>query len=145
MSYTYTPPKPSTTDAADFTVTTLATGGGNGGGNKRSVEDDSAHLTPSKKSNDLLSGGGALRDICNPQLKQLHLQQQATNESKGLRYFSGKVAKKVEEKGHTTYQEVADELVNETLCEMQNGLQGDNSKKIEHKNIRYYYMNSLFL
>ncbi|CAM9388472.1 unnamed protein product, partial [Chrysoparadoxa australica] len=36
-----------------------------------------------------------------------------TKASKGLRHFSMKVCKKVEEKGQTTYNEVADELVKE--------------------------------
>ena len=36
--------------------------------------------------------------------------------SKGLRHFSMKVCKKVEEKGHTTYNEVADELVTEFMA-----------------------------
>lgn len=35
--------------------------------------------------------------------------------SKGLRHFSMKVCKKVEEKGQTTYNEVADELVREFM------------------------------
>ena len=40
---------------------------------------------------------------------------------RGLRFFSEMVAKKVEAKGSTTYQEVADELVNECISgEMNN-------------------------
>ena len=59
--------------------------------------------------------------------------------SRGLRHFSEKVAKKVQEKGHTTYQEVADELVYEYVVQNQpetldNG--AINFKKVEHKNIR---------
>lgn len=59
--------------------------------------------------------------------------------NKGLRHFSEKVAKKVEEKGHTTYQEVADELVKEYIAENKGRNKvGDPSphKKVEHKNIR---------
>mmetsp|Transcript_27733 Transcript_27733/g.43017 ORF Transcript_27733/g.43017 Transcript_27733/m.43017 type:complete len:331 (-) Transcript_27733:231-1223(-) len=61
-----------------------------------------------------------------------------TGGNKGLRHFSEKVAKKVEEKGHTTYQEVADELVKEYIAENKGRKDGDPSphKKVEHKNIR---------
>ncbi|CAG9531531.1 unnamed protein product [Cercopithifilaria johnstoni] len=37
----------------------------------------------------------------------------STDKSKGLRHFSTKVCEKVKEKGHTNYNEVADELVSE--------------------------------
>lgn len=37
---------------------------------------------------------------------------------KGLRHFSAKVCAKVEEKGCTSYNEVADELVNELGSEL---------------------------
>ena len=40
---------------------------------------------------------------------------------KGLRHFSMKVCEKVEKKGVTTYNEVADELVSE-LSDLQTGL-----------------------
>ena len=40
---------------------------------------------------------------------------------KGLRHFSMKVCEKVEKKGVTTYNEVADELVSE-LSDLQSGL-----------------------
>mmetsp|Transcript_11357 Transcript_11357/g.22489 ORF Transcript_11357/g.22489 Transcript_11357/m.22489 type:complete len:325 (-) Transcript_11357:47-1021(-) len=50
--------------------------------------------------------------------------------SKGLRHFSMKVCKKVEEKGHTSYNEVADELVREFLAE------GTAGTKYDEKNIR---------
>ena len=46
---------------------------------------------------------------------------------KGLRHFSAKVCSKVEEKGVTTYNEVADDLVQEIGLEM---------GKFDHKNIR---------
>lgn len=56
-------------------------------------------------------------------------QQQGANAAadKGLRHFSAKVCAKVEEKGVTTYNEVADELVREIGLEM---------GKCDHKNIR---------
>lgn len=40
-------------------------------------------------------------------------RRNADRSGKGLRHFSMKVCKKVEEKGTTTYNEVADELVEE--------------------------------
>lgn len=40
-------------------------------------------------------------------------RRNADRSGKGLRHFSMKVCKKVEEKGKTTYNEVADELVEE--------------------------------
>lgn len=46
-------------------------------------------------------------------------RRNADRSGKGLRHFSMKVCKKVEEKGTTTYNEVADELVEEVkflLC-----------------------------
>jgi transcription factor Dp-1 len=47
----------------------------------------------------------------------------------GLRHFSMKVFRKVEEKGNTTYNEVADELVREVIAERGGG-------KFDEKNIR---------
>jgi len=49
---------------------------------------------------------------------------------KGLRHFSMKVCEKVEEKGKTTYNEVADDLVSE---EMKNNAYDNNC---DQKNIR---------
>ncbi|GMH72030.1 hypothetical protein TL16_g05809, partial [Triparma laevis f. inornata] len=43
------------------------------------------------------------------------VSQETGKASKGLRHFSMKVCKKVEEKGQTTYNEVADELVREFM------------------------------
>lgn len=40
-------------------------------------------------------------------------RRNADRTGKGLRHFSMRVCKKVEEKGKTTYNEVADELVEE--------------------------------
>lgn len=42
-------------------------------------------------------------------------RRNADRSGKGLRHFSMKVCKKVEEKGTTTYNEVADELVEEVI------------------------------
>lgn len=58
--------------------------------------------------------------------------------SKGLRHFSMKVCRKVEEKGHTTYNEVADELVREVMAERNLLPEGDAPPrgKYDEKNIR---------
>lgn len=62
---------------------------------------------------------------------QHHVQPSSVNDKnqldKGLRHFSAKVCAKVEEKGVTTYNEVADDLVQEIGLEM---------GKCDHKNIR---------
>jgi len=52
---------------------------------------------------------------------------------KGLRHFSMMVCKKVEEKGTTSYNEVADELVQHVAEERKNE---DSGKKFDEKNIR---------
>jgi hypothetical protein len=52
---------------------------------------------------------------------------------KGLRHFSMMVCKKVEEKGTTSYNEVADELVNHVVEERR---KEDPSSKFDEKNIR---------
>lgn len=53
--------------------------------------------------------------------------------SKGLRHFSMKVCRKVEEKGKTSYNEVADELVQEVMSERS----GEEPRgKYDEKNIR---------
>lgn len=44
-------------------------------------------------------------------------RRNADRTGRGLRHFSMKVCKKVEEKGTTTYNEVADELVEEVSRE----------------------------
>jgi len=54
--------------------------------------------------------------------------------SKGLRHFSMKVCKKVEEKGRTTYNEVADELVKEFVSSQASGDTMD--QQYDEKNIR---------
>ncbi|CAM9713135.1 unnamed protein product [Pylaiella littoralis] len=77
-------------------------------------------------------GGHALPDT-GLQVKR-RKNQEATKPNKGLRHFSVKVCRKVEEKGTTTYNEVADELVQELASEGELG-----SRKEPHyddKNIR---------
>lgn len=53
--------------------------------------------------------------------------------SRGLRHFSMKVCRKVEQKGNTTYNEVADELVKEVLAERSDD---EPRGKYDEKNIR---------
>lgn len=66
----------------------------------------------------------------------------AKNYDKGLRHFSSRVCAKVEEKGSTTYNEVADELVKEIALEKGSAslTQSSSQKKMttssDHKNIR---------
>jgi hypothetical protein len=63
-------------------------------------------------------------------------EQSTTSSSKpykGLRHFSMMVCKKVEEKGTTSYNEVADELVNHVVEERR---KEDPSSKFDEKNIR---------
>jgi transcription factor Dp-1 len=55
--------------------------------------------------------------------------------NRGLRHFSMMVCKKVEEKGTTTYNEVADELVRKVIAEREEERQGS-SGKFDEKNIR---------
>jgi Transcription factor DP/E2F/DP family winged-helix DNA-binding domain len=55
-------------------------------------------------------------------------QRKESKAYKGLRHFSLMVCKKVEEKGTTTYNEVADELVRQILS--------DEQQKFDEKNIR---------
>lgn len=54
---------------------------------------------------------------------------------KGLRHFSMKVCEKVQKKGVTTYNEVADELVSE-LSDLQSGLSDIMGQQFDQKNIR---------
>eukprot|EP00731_Ephydatia_muelleri_P030019 Em0021g542a len=55
--------------------------------------------------------------------------------NKGLRHFSQRVCEKVREKGTTTYNEVADDLVKE-LTESERKAPGSTNMPIDHKNIR---------
>ena len=54
---------------------------------------------------------------------------------KGLRHFSMKVCEKVRAKGHTTYNEVADELVSEFAQDQQNAI-SNGDQVYDQKNIR---------
>lgn len=70
--------------------------------------------------------------------KKKKRDQRATGGDKngrGLRQFSMKVCKKVESKGRTTHNEVADELVAE-LADLGNGVQAPDQQQYDEKNIR---------
>lgn len=57
-------------------------------------------------------------------------RMQCLGRHRSRRHFSGKVCAKVEEKGRTTYNEVADELVAELAAE------GVDASQMDEKNIR---------
>lgn len=59
----------------------------------------------------------------------------STKSNRGLRHFSMMVCQKVEERGTTTYNEVADELVKKVLAEREEKENGSTGK-FDEKNIR---------
>lgn len=61
------------------------------------------------------------------------LNQSNDKVSKGLRAFSAQVAKKVEEKQRTSYNEVADELVAELQISADPGARGHDEKNIRRR------------
>eukprot|EP00752_Nemacystus_decipiens_P011019 g9792.t1 len=67
-------------------------------------------------------------------LRVKRTKKQDTKPHKGLRHFSVKVCRKVEEKGTTTYNEVADELVQELAAEGELG--SGKETHYDDKNIR---------
>lgn len=62
-------------------------------------------------------------------------KKRGDKQGKGLRHFSMRVCQKVKEKGVTSYNEVADELVLEE-CEEVNGSSSSNAQSYDQKNIR---------
>ncbi|KAG5673747.1 hypothetical protein PVAND_003767 [Polypedilum vanderplanki] len=62
-------------------------------------------------------------------------KKRGEKQGKGLRHFSMRVCQKVKEKGVTTYNEVADELVLEE-CEDVNGSSSSNVQSYDQKNLR---------
>lgn len=84
-----------------------------------------------KRGSPTTSSGGAKRGKRSP--TPTKGASPDTKASKGLRHFSMKVCRKVEEKGKTTYNEVADELVREVMAERS----ADEPRgKYDEKNIR---------
>ncbi|GJP47074.1 hypothetical protein CLOM_g6307 [Closterium sp. NIES-68] len=84
---------------------------------------------------DEFGADGAAADSLDNDAKRKRRLPRAADRGKGLRHFSMKVCEKVESKGRTTYNEVADELVAEFT-----GLQGTASlpqdQQYDEKNIR---------
>jgi len=77
----------------------------------------------------------AASDGTKPAAKSRRSQTGSEKALKGLRHFSMKVCKKVEEKGQTSYNEVADELVQEFLTQ-NNQESKDAATAYDEKNIR---------
>lgn len=105
---------------------------GNQGQNARIVQigNDSGSHTNHSKSN-ILNNSHAIKKETQSVQSFMRRRRNADRSGKGLRHFSMKVCKKVEEKGTTTYNEVADELVEEEA----NGQPLDSSN-YDQKNIR---------
>jgi hypothetical protein len=83
---------------------------------KRNDSPSAAVMSPMKKVKLELGRAAAFveRDICNTSGDLSENKARATGApSRGLRHFSMKVCEKVEEKGTTSYNEVADEV---SLC-----------------------------
>ena len=115
---------------------TRNSGGGGGGSTREAVTPASSSSrkrpAPSPSGNTTASstnskgGGGATPSSTGSSTKR----SKATASNRGLRHFSMMVCKKVEQKGTTTYNEVADELVR---CVAESK---DQVKKFDEKNIR---------
>eukprot|EP00898_Chlorokybus_atmophyticus_P002216 jgi/Chlat1/2996/Chrsp2S04649 len=91
--------------------------------------------SPRAMDSDLLLSGG--QSVMNSSKKRAARSSLQDKNAKGLRHFAlaGKFAKKVEEKGTTSYNEVADELVAEVLSP-DNMMHDDKSQPCDEKNIR---------
>jgi hypothetical protein len=119
--------------AEDGGIPSMRKKGAKGEGNKRSAspyDDDEGPATKKKKGGSKSSKAAAAAAI-----DAQGAGKDANKTSKGLRHFSMKVCEKVREKGRTTYNEVADELVEEfaTLKDVDLDMGG---KGYDEKNIR---------
>ncbi|XP_031640906.1 transcription factor Dp [Contarinia nasturtii] len=105
---------------------------GSQGNNARIVQigNNSGSHKNNSKTNILNNSHGIKKETQSVQ-SFMRRRRNADRSGKGLRHFSMKVCKKVEEKGTTTYNEVADELVEEEA----NGQPLDSSN-YDQKNIR---------
>jgi hypothetical protein len=90
---------------------------------------ESLFSTKGKRSRGVSSYFGGFEGPSNAETGQLH----AASAVKGLKHFSVKVCEKVEAKGHTNYNEVADELVREMGADAEAGL-ADGA--FDEKNVR---------
>jgi len=116
---------PAAHDAGSTKSTAAAGEDADAAGSKRrrsSERGAAAAATSSSKSTAGTSGTAAALTVSSPSFtsvfgpKGLDEKEDGVGAgSKGLRHFSMKVCRKVEEKGQTTYNEVADELVAEFL------------------------------
>ena len=103
---------------------TLVSGGATASSSSSHARNSSLTTNSASSSSDFLSGA--------------FIESKRKKEEKGgkgLRHFSMKVCEKVRAKGHTTYNEVADELVSEFAQDQQNAaINGD--QVYDQKNIR---------
>lgn len=76
--------------------------------------------------------GSAAKGAAPPKVVKKRKKRNGKGSRGGLRHFSMKVCRKVEEKGVTTYNEVADELVKEFAAQKP----AEGQKKYDEKNIR---------
>ncbi|CAM9350192.1 unnamed protein product [Ascophyllum nodosum] len=81
-----------------------------------------------------LTNTGCGREVSMKRVKKHDAKPSKSLPNKGLRHFSVKVCRKVEEKGSTSYNEVADELVRELASEGDYG--GRKDAQYDDKNIR---------
>ena len=79
------------------------------------------------------SASAASSTKSNKRSKNSKTSPSSEKSNRGLRHFSMMVCKKVEEKGTTTYNEVADELVKKVIAERK---KEDPHGKFDEKNIR---------
>ncbi|KAL5289121.1 TFDP1 family protein [Megaselia abdita] len=103
----------------------------------KNLNQQHSNIIKNPKIPKFISGSGELQNIAASQKSKLHSVQSNMSTSRrrkpekagrGLRHFSMRVCEKVKEKGKTTYNEVADELVKEEFKE--------DSANCDQKNIR---------
>ena len=95
-------------------------GGGGGGGARRRLNTDPPAGEAQDKASTLPAGASMSPSAANAAALKKRKKSRSTpseKTEKGLRHFSLRVCQKVEDKGRTTYNEVADELVAELVGE----------------------------
>ena len=114
-------------------------GGGGGGGGAPSVCSEGDNESHSSKSTTMTASGRPRKTPTRTPNGRGNAATpgSADKASKGLRHFSLKVCRKVEEKGTTNYNEVADELVAEVLAQKLDPTTGlTPAEGYDEKNIR---------
>ncbi|CAB9518093.1 Transcription factor Dp-1 [Seminavis robusta] len=96
-------------------------------------KESAAATTPTGTAGAKSSGKSATTGTNSSASKKTATTEQVPKVLKGLRHFSMMVCKKVEEKGQTTYNEVADELVKQVI---ESRKKEDPQGKFDEKNIR---------